>query len=100
MSRVLGFVTVDKRGRAVFPQALRRELGLDEGTQLRVDKTDSGAYELVPAELVPRDQLYFHTPEMRERVERAERSFREGTSTRTEGEAETQRFLDSLKSGR
>lgn len=98
MSRVtLGFVTVDKRGRAVFPQALRRELGISEGTQLRIERTDDGAYELVPAELVPRDQLYFHTREVRERVEEAERSFREGTSTRTKGEAATQQFLDSLK---
>lgn len=97
MSRVLGFITVDKRGRAVFPQALRRELGLAEGTQLRVERTDGGAYELVPAELVPRDQLYFHTPEMRERVDRAERSFRDGTSTRTQGEEATQQFLDTLK---
>lgn len=97
MSQVIGVVTVDKKGRAVFPLALRQELGLTEGTQLRVERTDSGAYELVPAELVPRDQLYFHTAEMRERVERAERSFREGTSTRTEGEVATQQYLDSLK---
>ena len=97
MSQILGYVTVDKKGRAVFPQALRRELGLSEGTQLRIERTDTGAYELVPAELVPRDQLYFHTPEMRERVERAERSFREGTSTRTGDEHATQQFLDSLK---
>jgi AbrB family looped-hinge helix DNA binding protein len=98
MPRVLGVVTIDRKGRAVFPLALRRELGLTEGTQLRVERTDDGAYELVPAELVPRDQLYFHTPEMRERLERGERSFRDGTSTRTEGEEPTQQFLDSLKS--
>lgn len=98
MPQVLGFVTVDKRGRAVFPLALRRELGLSEGAHLRIERTDDGTYELVPAELVPRDQLYFHTPEVRERVERAEQSFRDGTSTRTEGEETTQQFLDALKS--
>ncbi len=98
MAQVLGFVTVDKRGRAVFPLALRRELGLSEGAHLRIERTDDGAYELVPAELVPRDQLYFHTPEVRERVERAGQSFRDGTSTRTEGEEETRQLLDALKS--
>ncbi len=97
MSQLLGFITVDKRGRAVFPLALRRELGLSEGTQLRIERSDDGAYELVPAELVPRDQLYFHSPEMRERVERAERSFRDGRSTHTESEETTQQFLDALK---
>ena len=97
MPEVLGFVTIDKKGRAVFPLALRRELGLTDGAHLRIERTDDGAYELVPAELVPRDQLYFHTPEVRERLERAERSFRDGTSTRTEGEEATQGFLDSLK---
>lgn len=97
MARVLGYVTVDRKGRATFSQALRREMGLTEGTQLRVEQTDDGAYELVPAELVPRDQLYFHSPEMRERVERAERSFRDGGATRTTDETTTHRFLDSLK---
>ena len=97
MPEVLGFVTIDKKGRAVFPLALRRELGLTDGAHLRIERTDDGAYELVPAELVPRDQLYFHMPEVRERVERAEQSFRDGTSTRTEGEKATQEFLDSLK---
>ncbi len=67
------------------------------GTQLRVERTDDGAYELVPAELVPRDQLYFHTPAMRRRVEAAERNLREGASTKTKGERDTTRFLDSLK---
>jgi AbrB family looped-hinge helix DNA binding protein len=99
MPRVLGVVTLDKKGRAVFPLALRQELGLVDGTQLLVERTDDGTYELVPAELVPRDQLYFHSAQMRERVEQAERSFREGTSARTVGEKATKKLLDSLKSG-
>lgn len=97
MSRVIGVVTLDKKGRAVFPLALREEMGLTDGTQLRVERTDDGAYELVPAELVPRDQLYFHTPGVRRRVEAAEKNLREGSSTKTKGERETNRFLDSLK---
>ena len=97
MARVLGVVTLDKKGRAVFPLSLREEMGLVEGTQLRIEKTDDGAYELVPAELVPRDQLYFHTPAVRRRVESAEKSIREGASTKTTGERETKKFLDSLK---
>ena len=97
MSRVVGVVTLDRKGRAVFPLALREEMGLADGTQLQVERTDEGVYELVPVELVPRDQLYFHTPAMRRRIEAAERSFRDGSSTKTRGERETRKFLDSLK---
>lgn len=74
-------------------------MGLVDGTQLQVELTDDGAYELVPAVLVPRDQLYFHSAPMRKRVEQAERSFREGTSTKTKSEKATRKFLDSLKKG-
>jgi len=34
---------------------------------------------------------------MHARIARAEQSFADGTSTRTDGEAETQALLDSLK---
>ena len=98
MSELLGVLTVDAKGRTVLPQRVRRELGLEEGAQMRVERTDDGEVKLVPAVLVPRDQLYFHTPEMRARLSRAEASFENGTSTRTNGEEETQAFLDSLKS--
>lgn len=98
MSELLGVLTVDGKGRASLPLKLRRELGLSDGSQMLVERTDDGEIRLIPAELIPRDQLYFHTPQMRAHIERAEASFREGRSTRTEGEEETQAFLDSLKS--
>lgn len=61
MATVLGVLTVDAKGRAVFPQKLREELGLTEGTQLRVEREADGHLSLVPAELVLRDQLWFHS---------------------------------------
>ena len=96
-AEVLGILTMDSKGRASFPQAVREALDLTEGAQLRVERDDAGHVELVPVETVPRDQLYFHTSAMRERITRAERSFTEDTATRTDGEAETLAFLDSLK---
>ncbi len=96
-TEVLGIVTIDSKGRGSFPQGLREVLDLTEGAQLRVERDAEGRIGLVPVELVPRDQLYFHSPEMRERLARAERSVAEGTATRTKGETETLAFLDSLK---
>lgn len=98
MSELLGVLTVDGKGRASLPLKVRRELGLRHGSQILVERTDDGEIKLILAELVPRDQLYFHSPEMRTRLERAEASYREGRSTQTDGEAATQAFLDSLKS--
>lgn len=97
MPKILGCLTVDRKGRTTFPQSIRRELGLREGTQLRVELSDYGTFELVPAEVIPQDQLWFHTAEVQARVTRAETDFREGRSTRTAGEKDTLRFLDSLK---
>jgi bifunctional DNA-binding transcriptional regulator/antitoxin component of YhaV-PrlF toxin-antitoxin module len=97
MTRTIGFLTVDQKGRTTLPRELREELGITDQMQIRVDRTDDGVYELVPAVMIPQDQLWYHSPEGRERLRAAEESFREGRSTRTNGEAETQRFLDSLK---
>lgn len=95
------FMLVDKRGRGTFPEEVRRELGLDgEDSQLLLlSRTPHGTIELVPAALVPRAQLWFHHPEMQERVAEAEADFREGRSIRTETPEAAQAFLDTLKSG-
>lgn len=60
-------------------------------------RTRWGTFELVPATLVPSDQLWFHHPEMQARLTQAEEDFAQGRSTRTETPEEAQEFLDSLK---
>jgi AbrB family looped-hinge helix DNA binding protein len=97
MTRTIGILTIDRKGRTTLPRELREALGITDQTQIRVDRTDDGLYELVPAVVIPQDQLWYHSPEGRERLRVAEESFRDGRSTRTTREAETQRFLDSLK---
>ena len=97
MSRTIGYLTIDPKGRTTLPREMREELGITEQTQLRVERTDDGVYELIPSVVIPQDQLWYHGPEGRERLRVAEDSFRDGRSTRTSGEAETQNFLDSLK---
>lgn len=93
------FMTVDRRGRGTLPEQVRRELGIDaeDANLVLLEKTERGTYELVPATLIPKDQIWFHHPEMQARVGEAESDFREGRFTRTETLDEAQAYLDGLK---
>ncbi len=91
------FMTLDKKGRATLPDEVRSALGVGAGDLILLERTKSGTFELVPATLVPRDQLWFHHPEMQSRVTRAESDFAEGRATRTETAEEAQALLDGLK---
>jgi AbrB family looped-hinge helix DNA binding protein len=100
MARAVSFLTVDKKGRATLPEEVRLALGVEAGDLILLERTAKGTFELIPASLVPRDQLWFHHPEMQERIGRAESDFAAGRSTRTETPEEAQAFLDSLKKPR
>jgi AbrB family looped-hinge helix DNA binding protein len=91
------FLTLDKKGRTTLPEEVRSALGLEAGDLVLLERTERGTYELVPATLVPKDQLWFHHPEMQARIARAEKDFSEGRSTRTETPEDAQALLDSLK---
>lgn len=97
MSDTSTFMTLDKKGRATIPEEVRTRLGVEVGDLILLERTSRGTYELVPATLVPKDQLWFHHPEMQSRVADAEKELAEGRSTRTETPEEAQAFLDSLK---
>src|SRR5436309_3529694 len=71
MSRAVSFLTIDKKGRATLPEEVRSALGVEAGDLILLERTDRGTFELVPATLVPREQLWFHHPEMQARVGRA-----------------------------
>ena len=94
---LVSFLTVDKKGRATLPEQVRSDLGVRSGDLLILERTEKGTWELVPASLVPRDQLWFHHPEMRQRLEEAEADFAGGRTTRTRTPARAQAFLDRLK---
>jgi bifunctional DNA-binding transcriptional regulator/antitoxin component of YhaV-PrlF toxin-antitoxin module len=93
------FMLVDKRGRGTFPEDVRRDLGLgsEDSNIVMLGKTPHGTYELVPASLIPNDQLWFHHPEMQARIAEVEDAFREGRFTETHTPDEAQAYLDSLK---
>lgn len=91
------FLTLDQKGRTTLPEEVRSALGVEAGDLILLERTARGTFELVPATLVPTDQLWFHHPEVQARVARAESDFSAGRSTRTETPEQAQAFLDSLK---
>jgi AbrB family looped-hinge helix DNA binding protein len=97
MATGLAYLSLDNKGRATLPESVRRTLGLRPGDFVLLERTARGSYELVPASLVPRDQLWFHHPEMQRRAVRAEAQVRAGRMHTTRTAAEAQAFLDSLK---
>lgn len=99
MAHSTSFMTLDKKGRATLPEDVRSALGLTAGDMILIERTQRGTFELVPATLVPNDQLWFHHPEIQARVREAETDFAEGRWSRTETPKEAQALLDSLKRG-
>ncbi|HXC24397.1 MAG TPA: AbrB/MazE/SpoVT family DNA-binding domain-containing protein [Gemmatimonadaceae bacterium] len=93
----LGVLAFDKKGRTTFTERMRQELNIDETTYVVVERTERGTIELVPATLVPKDQLWFHHPAVQARLARAESDFAEGRSTRTTTPEEAHTLLASLK---
>jgi len=94
------YLSVDRKGRATLPEEVRASLGLRSGDFVLLERTERGTYELVPAALVPRDQLWFHHPEMQRRIRRAEADIAEGRSTVTTTAAAAQALLDGAKGRR
>lgn len=97
MQRATAFLTLDKKGRTTFPEDLRAALGVGAGDFILLEKTKRGTFELVPATLVPTDQLWFHHPEVQQRILRAEADFATGHARKTATPLQAQGFLDQLK---
>jgi len=100
MAAATTFLTLDKKGRTTLPEEVREALGVAAGDFILLERTDRGTFELVPATLVPNDQLWFHHPAMQARIAKAEEDFAAGRFTRTATPEEAQGFLDGLKKGR
>lgn len=88
------YLTLDKKGRTTLPEEIREDLGVGPGDLVLLERTERGTFELVPAELVPRDQLWFQHPEMQARIHVAEEDIQSGRTQRVSGEE----FLERLES--
>jgi AbrB family looped-hinge helix DNA binding protein len=100
MGAAVSYLSVDQKGRATLPEEVRTSLGLKPGDFVLLEKTERGTYELVPAALVPRNQLWFHHPEMQGRIRKAEADVAAGRTKVTRTLAEAQALLDSVKARR
>lgn len=99
-SRAALYLTLDRKGHVTLPEEVRTSLGLKPGDLVLLERTERGTYELVPAVLVPRDQLWFHHPEMRRRIRKTEADLAEGRAKVTHSAEEAQVLLDSFKAKR
>jgi AbrB family looped-hinge helix DNA binding protein len=97
MSRRLTLLPLDRKGRITLPEEIREALGVRAGDFILLERTDRGTFELALATPVLDDQLWFHDPEMRARIARAEDDFAWGRSIRTETPEQAQALLDGLK---
>ncbi len=91
------YLTLDKKGRATLPEEVREALGVGPGDFVLLERTAAGSYELVAAELLPRDQKWFYHPEMQQRVDAAEAEIRSG-AVRRESVADLARRMKEPKS--
>jgi AbrB family looped-hinge helix DNA binding protein len=100
MASATSYISVDSKGRATLPEEVRASLGLKAGDFVLLELTERGTYELVPAALVPRDQLWFHHPDMQRRIRGAEADLAGGRVKVTHSADEAQALLDGFKSKR
>ncbi len=91
------YLTLDTKGRTTLPEEVREELGIGPGDFILLDRTERGTYELVPAALVPKDQLWFYHPEVQARIAEAEEDLRAGRYVTLQTPEATRTYLDSLK---
>ena len=97
MGTAVSYLSVDQKGRATLPEEVRSSLGLKPGDFVLLERTERGTYELVPAALVPRDQLWFHHPAIQDRIQKAEADVAAGRTRVTRTPAEAQKLLDTFK---
>lgn len=89
--------TIGDKGRVTLPDDVRKHLGIEAGDVVMIDLTENGTAELIPAALIPRDQLWFTYPEVQARMREATADVDAGRTTRARNAAEVRAHLTRLK---
>jgi len=85
-------LTISSKGQIAIPKEIREVLDIKEGDKLTY-KLEKGKIVLEPIVSIPRSQAYFWTPEVQEKVKKAEENFKSGNfKTR-----EIDKFVKELK---
>lgn len=70
-------VTISSKGQIAIPKEIRESLHIKEGDQL-IFKVENGKIILEPALNIPRSQAWFWSPEVQEKVKKADENFKAG----------------------
>ena len=70
-------LTISSKGQIAIPKEIREVLDIKEGDKLTC-KLEKGKIVLEPIVSIPRSQAYFWTPEVQEKVKKAEGNFKSG----------------------
>lgn len=70
-------VTISSKGQIAIPKEVRDSLHIKEGDQL-IFKVENGKIILEPALNIPRSQAWFWSPEVQEKVKKADENFNAG----------------------
>lgn len=70
-------LAIRRKGIVTIPEAIRQELDLHEGDHL-VATVEDGRLVLIPASVIPDDQVWFWTPEWQAKEAEADREIAEG----------------------
>lgn len=70
-------VTISSKGQIAIPKEVRETLHIKEGDQL-IYSVKNGRIVLEPVVNVPRSQAWFWTPEVQEKIKKADENFKEG----------------------
>jgi AbrB family looped-hinge helix DNA binding protein len=84
---------VRQKGVVTIPQTIRQQLDLEEGDEV-IFSVEDGKIVLTPATVVPRDQMWFWTPDWQAREAEADADLAAGNSTTYDSDEE---FLKALK---
>lgn len=93
-------MTVGDRGRFTLSDEVRKHLGVAEGDTVLIELTEQGTAELVPAALIPRDQVWFAHPAVQARVSAAHADIAARRTTHVTKERDLLARLDKVRKAR
>lgn len=90
-------VTVGDKGRITLSEEVRSHLRVSEGDVVLIELAENGIAQMVPATLIPRDQVWFAHPEMQSRIREAHGDIAAGRTTRASKSSDLRAHLGRVR---